>query len=400
MKRDQNMNHRTNILYIIDVLLGWAGTEKHLFKLASRLDKDRCAGYVCALRATGEMLQHFNAAGVQTFLLPVDRIYGFAALKQAIRLARFIRQHDIDIVQTFHFSADLFGALVAKLAGVPIVISSKRDTGFLNTNLHAGALRLIAPLVNQTICVSKAVKQVLAGRKLLDPARARVIYNGVDLLEFAVNRDAVADKKKQLGLAADVPVVALVANPRPVKDLETFILAARQVLDAKREAHFIVIGEYKVDPNERSSYREKLDRLAAQLEMKAHLSFLGRRADVSELLAVTDVCVLTSRSEGFSNTIIEYMAAQKPVVATDVGGNNEAVREGETGFLVPPQSPDRTAAAILKLLDDQALAQRMGKKGRERLEEFFTLARMVRDHQELYNALLSGSRRGRKWKIR
>jgi glycosyltransferase involved in cell wall biosynthesis len=107
------------------------------------------------------------------------------------------------------------------------------------------------------------------------------------------------------------------------------------------------------------------------------------------MLSLADICVLTSLSEGFSNTLLEYMAATKPVVATDAGGNREAVIHGETGFLVPLKSANQTAEAIIKLLQDENLAARMGRAGRRRVEKFFLMDKMVQEFQALYAELLS-----------
>lgn len=383
------MKKRIKILYIIDSLFVWGGTEKHLFKLVSGMDKARYECFVCAFVVNDEVLREFTAAGVKTLRLPLDKVYGFVAVQQAVRLVQFIKQNQIDVVQTFHFAAEFFGALVGRWARVPVIISSKRDTGFLNNKLHCLALRLIAPLVNKTICVSHAVKRILTDQHLLNAAKTRVIYNGVDLAEFSAHQGNVTEKKMQLGLRPDDEVVTVVANPRPIKDLETFMQSARLVLDVKPDVKFFIAGGACLQESGRHDYQEKLESFAARLNLKGRLFFLGKRTDVDDLLAITDVCVLTSLSEGFSNTVLEYMAKQKPVVCTNVGGNSEAVTDGETGLLVPTKSPDRIAAAILALLSDKSMAARMGKAGRARVEQDFVFEKMIENHDLLYRQLLA-----------
>jgi len=385
---------RIKILYMIDCLIAWAGTEKHLYKLISGMDKNRYECHVCAFALSAEMLERFKSTGAKTFLMPLENIYGVAALKQALQLRRFLRENEIDIVQTFHFASDIMGTLVARWAGVPVVISSKRDMGFLNNRMHARALRLIDPLVNRVICVSNAVKQALAERKLVKPRKAVVFYNGVDLNEFKVDHSNIAARKKQLGLRPELPVVALVANPRPIKDLETFIRAARQVLDLQHNAQFVVVGAECFYLTGKRDYQAQLNELIARLNLREHVIFLGNRSEVNQILPLADICVLTSLSEGFSNTIVEYMTAERPVIATDVGGNREAIVDQETGFLIPAQAPQRLAELIARLLNDKALAARLGKAGRKRIEKHFTLARMVENHQALYKALLSKKSKG------
>ena len=266
--------------------------------------------------------------------------------------------------------------------------------GFLHNGMQARALRLMAPLVNRTICVSNAVKKGLAERKLVDSKKAVVFYNGVDLNEFKIDHRNIAARKQQLGLHPELPVIAIVANPRPIKDLETFIRAGREVLDRKHDAQFIIIGA-ECFHHGRSSYQTQLEALVTKLDLQERVIFLGNRPDVNRILPLADICMLTSRSEGFSNTIVEYMTAGRPVIATDVGGNREAIVENETGFLVPVQAPERIAELTVKLMSDKALAARLGKAGRKRIEKHFTLARMVENHQALYNVLLPGSGRNK-----
>lgn len=392
------MNQRTKILYIIDCLNAWAGTEKHLYKLISGMDKERYECHVCAFAVTEDMRNRFAAIGVDILHLPIENVYGLTALKLGFRLSRYMREKEIAVVQTFHFASDFLGTLVAKLSGVPVVISSKRDMGFLNNDNKARVLRLLAPLVNRTICVSNAVKKGLAERRVVDAKKAVVFYNGVDLNEFKIDHRHLAARKQQLGLRPELPLIVIVANPRPVKDLETFIRAGREILDRKHEAQFIIIGAECFHQGQ-SSYQAQLEALVAKLELQERVIFLGNRSDVNRILPLADICMLTSLSEGFSNTIVEYMTAGRPVIATNVGGNSEAIVENETGFLVPVQAPERIAELASQLLSDKALAGRMGKAGRKRIEKHFTLARMVENHQALYNALLSLAGRDQQYAI-
>lgn len=386
--RVAGMIPKFKILFLIDVLCGWGGTEKHLYQLISHLDKNHVKCFLCSFAATSEMMRDFQALGASTLLLPLERVYGITALKQGLRLAQFLRQNRIDIVQTFHFAADFLGSLAAKSARTPVIIASKRDMGFQNSRWHNFVLRRIQSFIDETICVSQAVNQALAAQKLLDKNKASVIYNGVDLSEFAVAHEELSEKKQELGFSAEDSVVAMVANPRAVKDLETFARAARRVIDMEPNVRFLVIGEFHQNSNT-PSYREKLNHLTASLNLNGRFCFLGRRTDIKELLAIADVCVLTSLSEGFSNTLLEYMAAGKPVVVTAVGGNREAVIADETGFLVPPRCPGRTADSIITLLRNPHLAERMGRTAQKRIKDFFTLDVMVANYQSLYTQLLS-----------
>jgi glycosyltransferase involved in cell wall biosynthesis len=176
-----------------------------------------------------------------------------------------------------------------------------------------------------------------------------------------------------------------VANLRlPVKDHPTFLRAAARVRAAVPEAAFVLAGE-----GERAG---ALLALAEQAALRPHAFFVGRCERLADLLAVSDVCVLSSRAEGFANAILEYMAAERPVVATDVGGAREAIVEGETGHLVPPGDDEAMAARIVEVLRDPLRARTMGARGRRVVTERFSPQAQLERTCLLYERLLAGRR--------
>ena len=179
--------------------------------------------------------------------------------------------------------------------------------------------------------------------------------------------------------------VTIIANLKyEVKDHRTFLRAAARVRAAVPEAAFILAGE--------GGLTETLRTLAAQLGLAEDVFFTGRCVNVSELLSISDVCVLSSKAEGFSNSIIEYMAAARPVVATDVGGAREAIREGETGYLVKPGDDEMMAGRIVSLLTDPERARRMGERGLQVVNENFSCEALLERTHELYQRLLAEAR--------
>ncbi|HZG52592.1 MAG TPA: glycosyltransferase, partial [Pyrinomonadaceae bacterium] len=193
-----------------------------------------------------------------------------------------------------------------------------------------------------------------------------------------------ADALALLGLPTDGErrFVSIVANMRHAnKDQATFLRAARRVSEVVPEAAFVLAGE--------GGLRESLVALAAELGLAERAFFPGRCAHVPELLAVSEVCVLSSNgTEGFSNSIIEYMAAARPVVATDIGGAREAVVEGETGYIIRPGDEVALAERILSLLGDPERARRMGERGLQVVKEKFSCAAQVENVENLYERLL------------
>jgi glycosyltransferase involved in cell wall biosynthesis len=176
-------------------------------------------------------------------------------------------------------------------------------------------------------------------------------------------------------------IVTIVANLRhPVKDHVTFLRAASLVRREVPEACFVLAGEGEL--------LEPMRRRALELDLQNRAFFLGPCQRIPQLLQVSEVCVLSSRFEGFSNAILEYMAAGKPVVATDVGGAREAVTDGETGYLVAPGDHGTMAARIVRLLRNHQEARSFGERGQRVVEEKFSSLAQLRNTEELYRRLL------------
>jgi glycosyltransferase involved in cell wall biosynthesis len=176
--------------------------------------------------------------------------------------------------------------------------------------------------------------------------------------------------------------VTIVANLMfPVKDYPTFLRAAQRVREAVPEARFIVVGD--------GPLKDETTALAKRLGLGTDVFFAGRCEQVADILAISDVCVLSSLAEGFSNSILEYMGASRPVVATNVGGAREAIIEGETGYLAQPGDYETIASRITELLRDPERARSMGRRGRQVVEEKFSPAAQLARTEQLYDRLLA-----------
>jgi glycosyltransferase involved in cell wall biosynthesis len=155
-----------------------------------------------------------------------------------------------------------------------------------------------------------------------------------------------------------------------------FLRAAEKVLKEFPDAHFVLAGEGEL--------LESLEHLAKELQIAENTHFIRRCKDIPELLSISYACVLTSFNEGFSNSILEYMAAEKPVVATNVGGASEAILDGETGFLVESDDDEMMAKRLIELLKDEGKARDFGEKGRKTVEEQFSCAAQLANILEIY----------------
>jgi glycosyltransferase involved in cell wall biosynthesis len=177
-------------------------------------------------------------------------------------------------------------------------------------------------------------------------------------------------------LPEDRLIVGVVTRMRVRKGVDEFIRAIGEVRETRPEVHGVIVGEVSLD--------DALQALVRSLQLESHLSLLGRRSDMPEVLSAFDVFVLSSHDEGMSNAILEAMAMEKPVVATDVGGTCEVVRHGHSGWLVPPKDPHALAVAISEVLAQPARAHEMGRLGRRIVVDGFSAHAMVRQMEQLY----------------
>ena len=309
------------------------------------------------------------------YLLPIQRTYDLTALRAALDLRQFLKQQNVRIVNTFFESSDLWAGLVTKTTSKTKLVWSRRDMGILRARKHNLAYRLMASAPDAVFAVSEQVRRHCIEVDRIDPARVQTIYNGLDLSDW----DATSRPAKPPGQF----LVTTVGNIRRVKGHDVFVRAAAAIKPQFPNVSFSIAGDV-LDP----AYFAELQTLVRDLGLSDSFSFDGGVADLRTHLASADIFVLPSRSEGFSNALVEAMAASLPVVATDVGGNAEAVQNGITGFVVPSENSDALADAIVRLLSNPALAKTMGAAGKDLATERFTTETMMRRISGAYGNLL------------
>jgi glycosyltransferase involved in cell wall biosynthesis len=259
-----------------------------------------------------------------------------------------------------------------------------RETGGMRSGAQKNAQRVAYGLAHHVIANSEAVR-----KKLIDQGignrKISVVYNGLDVNRLASTASR-SETLSLLGLPSETNgvrrnFITLVANMRhDVKDYPMFLRAARLVKTEVSDAAFLLAGEGEL--------MESIRALTRELELQSSTFFLGRCEKIAELLNISDVCVLSSKAEGFSNSILEYMAAARPVVATDVGGAREAIVEGVTGYLVASGDDRKMSDRIVGLLQNPDQARMMGENGRRVVEENFSCAVQLQKTETLYANLL------------
>lgn len=321
-------------------------------------------------------------------VFPLNSFYDFNSVRQLWRLARYLKTARVDVLHTHDFYTNVFGMFAGALARVPVRIASRRETSGMRSPSQHKAQHFAYKLGHQVLANSEAGRAQLLAEGVR-PDKITVIYNGLELervrLPSAVSK---GQSLAALGLNQELknrPLVTIVANMRlAVKDHSMFLRTARRVSETIPAAAFLLAGEGDLMPAVRAQAKE--------LGLAASTFFVGRCEKLAELLAVSDVCVLTSQSEGFSNSILEYMAAARPAVVTDVGGAREAVVEGQTGYLVRAGDDATMAERVVSLLNDADKARAMGEQGYRVVKEKFSRAAQLERTEALYDRLLAEAR--------
>ena len=363
------------------------GTERHVVTLAEEIDRSRFELHLACFRRSGELLKQLTLAPPRVVDYHIQKLYDGRSMRERVRFARYARAHGIQIVHTYSFYANVFAIPAAKLARVPVVVASIRDTGAYVTPMQRRVQRAVCCLADRVVVNAEAVRQWLVADGY-DDRRITVIRNGIDPAPFATTRTP-GKLHQELGLPPGAPLVAVLSRVSPIKGLEYFVQAATMVAWRVPQARFLIVGE--AEPHD-AEYRRGLEAYAARLGLGRRLVFTGLRMDVPDVLAEVAVSVLPSLSEGLSNVLLESMAAGVPVVATRVGGNPEVVQDGVTGFLVPPRDAPGLADAISRVLEERDLAHQLGRAGRARVVARFSIHDMVRQTEQLYEALLAETR--------
>jgi len=306
-----------------------------------------------------------------------------------VRLARLFGDLGVDLVHTHSSKAGILARAAARIAGVPRVVHTVHGWSFNDTQpafvqgLYAALERWAARGTDRIVTVSTLNVDKGLALGIGERAQYRVIHSGIDLAEFRRPRGAGEAVRRELGIAPGQRLVGTVACLKPQKAPLDFVRAAALAHRADPTLRFAIAGDGEL-------------RAEVESEIRAHgmqgaVRLLGWRRDVPEILAALDLFVLTSRFEGLPRVVLQAMAAGVPVVATAVDGTPEVVHDGETGLLVPPADPQEAAVAILRMVRERALAERCAAEAGRRLSGEFDSRRMVRDLDDLYAELLSGT---------
>jgi len=373
MKRSQK-----NILFITSLLDRMGGAEKNLCEIVLHLDRKKYTPHVLAFKG-GELSQYLSDKGIDASENHIQKLISFHTFRKGVELCRFIRNKTIDVIVTYHHDADILGAIVGAFTGVP-VISSRRDMGYQLEKKHIWFYRIFSRLISHFITVSDAVKQEVMKREWINAQKITIIRNGLDIEKYHVlSHDQRHTYQKEIGLSDHKLTIGMVASFRPIKG-QMYLVEAISMLTQWHDSIQVVIVGYK----DTDYFLDVKERVRA-LGLESLFVFTGERADVPDILNLFDIFVISSVNEGFSNAIIEAMAAGIAVVAADSGGNREAVAHRETGLLFRACDSQSLAEALNILLKNEPLITLYGQTGRSIISEKFLLNQMVESNERIYD---------------
>jgi glycosyltransferase involved in cell wall biosynthesis len=352
--------------------LGIGGKERQAVELIKALA--RKSGIDClvtCLETDDFYLDELTGAGVPVTFLPRRRRWDPTIFQ---KLYEVIKRYQPDVIHTNGLMSSFYTMPAARICGIPLINGSIRNA-FAGGGLRWTLERMLLGVSDYRVANSYAG---LRSRGLSAQDRRNVvIYNGFDFsrLEHLTTSGDWHDNSGE-----PMKTVGMVAEFNRFKDYSTLIQVARKMSGGRKDVVFVLVGD--------GPTLEASQQAAAGVEA---IRFAGRQKHVEEIVQTFDIGVLCTFVEGLSNSIMEYMALARPVIATDGGGTRELVVDGETGLLVPPADPDALAASIAYLLDHPAVARRMGEAGKARLTREFSITRMVDETARLYDLALASS---------
>ena len=291
-------------------------------------------------------------------------------------LRRYVLSHCIDILHCHQYSPYVYGVLAAMGTKCRVIFT---EHGRFHPDQRKLKRILINPLLSRITdhitAISMATKNALVRYENFPPGKIRVIYNGIDDTRYRLLPDP--NFKESLGLPASGFILGTVARLDSIKNQALMIRGLRTVLQTCPDTYLLLVGD--------GPERERLEKLAADLQLSSHILFTGFRQDTHHFYKIMDIFLLTSFSEGTAMTLLEAMASSLPCIATGVGGNPEIVQDRETGVIIANDNEDALAQSILALHENKDQLRNLGLAGRRRFEEHFTVRKMVGEYQKIYD---------------
>lgn len=360
------------VCFLID-RLSRAGTETQLLALIRSLDRNQVVPHLVLLDGENELSRSLEPDDCPILRLGLRSLLGPSSLAAAARLRKFWRAKRIDILQTYFLDSTYFGVPLAKLCRIRRIIRVRNNLGYWLTNGHRRLGRWMGRLADVTLTNSADGQRALMEKESLHPEKIVVLENGVDLERFS-NTEPPRFERACIRVGA-------VANLRPVKNIDGLIRVGASLKDNYPHLRFEVAGD--------GEQRTELQRMIDELGLADSFQLLGSVSDVPAFLARQDIAVLPSHSEGMSNALLEYMAAQRAVIATNVGANARLIEHEKQGLIIPPGDDAALANAVEWLVKHPSRADELAAAARRKVESDYSRETMVRRFEVFYRQLVS-----------
>ena len=359
------MNNNERKLKILVVVWGlrYGGGETRIYNMAKFMGRRGHDVTVCCLRVKGERGEQLEREGGKVVCLGKRNRYDPLILP---RLVRLMRRERFDVVDGQMASGFTWGCVAARMARVPRVVGTVYNSRFWKRRVRRFRDTLCLMLADVIVTDSRnLIGELCAYSPILRRKRFRVVYNGIDLGTNGPIREK-AEVRRELGAAADDVLVGMVARIVPHKGHVYFLEAARRIAEEFPKARFLIVGLGA------EGYEKVVERRIEEMGLSSRVSMFQYDGNIFDIMSVLDVYVLPSFSESLPNAVVEAMWTETPVIITNITGHPEAVKEGETGFLVPTGDAEAIYERLRLLLSDERRRREMGKRARAFAEERFS----------------------------
>ena len=373
------MSGPVRLAFCIDNL-GIGGTELNMARWAERLDPDRFALTIVHLSEDGPLRERLERTPARLEYLPMSGLWRPSALSSGRELARFVEREAIEVLHTQDIYSNIFAVPWARVGGVRGVAASRRWWHLSPGRAHRLANRWAYGLAHRVVANSPSVGALLVDEERVPRAKVVCVPNFVDDAAFAEPEAALLRQTLgRLGVPDGARVVGIVARLDAVKDHSTLLLAFERIAEVHADVHLLCCGE--------GPERGRIESLRSGLRSAGRIHLPGTVTPAFNPHRLFDLSVLCSTSEGFPNSVIEAMAAARPLVATDVGGVSDAVTHGETGLLVRPSDPHALADALSSVLARPDQASAMASRGQLHVREAFSERSVMGQLSAFYESL-------------
>lgn len=353
------------------------GAETILVQIADGMRND-CQPHGLVIE-DGWTSSELKARGIPVYLNRLRRSFDLGWVKRTIR---FIRDKDIKLLHSHEFTSNSYSLLAARIAGIPIICTAHGKNYYPDRYYRRLAYRLVARFSNKFVAVSEDLKSFLVEQVGINENKITVVHNGIDIEKFKSSTFTRKEIRHGLGLVQNDYVIIVVAALFEMKGHADLVKSLTKLDDIQQNLKVLFIGD--------GPYRKQLEELTTQLGLENTILFTGFRDDISGLLSASDLFVLPSYSEGLPISVLEAMSVGLPVVATDVGGMREIIKDGETGYLVPAKDVDELAVTIRRCIENKDITEAVSRAGRAYVRAEFSMESMLGNYRRIYHELIDG----------